>query len=139
MTKTLGERLREQEAERSKHGDAASRERRLVGEDRFKANEAHLRAFYEKVKASLIHDIEANVPIATIEMSDGQPFVFGIRGRTDERLPSDSRHPYHHVWAEFETWLKVNDLQVGIDYAHDGGGMRSWYNVKVAPRVPEGE
>lgn len=134
MAQTLGQRLREQQAARTVHGAITEQHRRLIGEERFKANEDRLRVTFRDMRTKIISDIDVgNIPDPP-QMSSYEPFQFGYQHEKSAITPDNERHPYHHIWLEFDGWLAENDLQVTFEWKHDGGGEREWYDADVNPR-----
>ena len=129
-TKTLGARLREQEAERGKHGTVTARHLDRVGLDAFNKQEKTAQDFFTRVRETITRDIEAARKPTVMEMADHEPFRFG-------KTPiNEAGNPYHYVWNEFEFWLEKNELRCELKWTHDGGGMRSWANVTISAVEP---
>ena len=51
----------------------------------------------------------------------------------DAQSIAHPNHPDNHLWVDFEEWARGEDLDVDCEYAHDGMGMESWYNLTVKP------
>lgn len=124
---TLGERLAAQDAERVRLGRLAAEERARRTQEEFQANEAEVRAVFEKAKTEIMAAVEANRTPAPVQAIDWRPFIF------DNKTPADLKHPYHHVYREFLPWAESEGLELRMTHDHDGGGVRSWWNVVFRP------
>lgn len=54
----------------------------------------------------------------------------------DRRIPTFFTYEkgrYFSIWVEFQDWCASNGLQPRWDYCWDGGGMSSWYILKIEP------
>ncbi len=57
----------------------------------------------------------------------------GFRYSGDELRSLSKQGPYQALWLEFQAWAKSNDLIARFDYEHDGGGIESWWCLRVKP------
>lgn len=129
---SLGEALRFQEAERKRLGALAVQERERLAQEEFKANERKIAEIFLQAQSAVTNAVALNHKVVPVEMNDSQPFVFG--GGVQTKVPSNPAHPYHHIFKDAETWGHERDLELRFSHTHDGGGMRSWYNVTYGPR-----
>ena len=128
MSKSLGQRLREQDAERKRIGQEAVREREALTPEAYTENEAKLAALFERAKSSVTYAVSRNRTVKRVNMDDRPPFVIS------EKLPSNLKHPYHHIFKDYDAWGEENDLVLDFRYQHDGGGLAGWYEVAFVPR-----
>ena len=128
MSKSLGQRLREQDAERKRIGWEAVREREALTPEAYTENEAKLATLFEKAKSSVTYAVSRNRTVKRVNMDDLPPFV--VSGK----LPSNLKHPYHHIFQTYDTWGEENDLILDFRYQHDGGGLQGWYEIAFVPR-----
>jgi len=128
MSKSLGQRLREQDAERKRIGQEAVREREALTPEAYTENEAKLAALFERAKSSVTYAVSRNRTVKRVNMEERPPFVIS------EKLPSNLKHPYHHIFKDYDSWGEENDLVLDFRYQHDGGGLAGWYEVAFVPR-----
>lgn len=128
MSKSLGERLQEQDAERKRSGQETVREREALTPEAYTENEAKLAMLFEKAKSSLTYAVSRNRMVKRVNMDDLPPFV--ITGK----IPSNPKHPYHHIFKDYDTWGEENGLMLDFRYQHDGGGLQGWYEIAFVPR-----
>jgi hypothetical protein len=128
MPKNLGHRLREQDAERQRTGQEAVWAREALTPEGYTENEAKLAALFERAKSSVTYAVSRNRTVKRVTMDDAPPFV------VSEKLPSNAKHPYHHVFKDYDSWGEENGLILDFRYQHDGGGLRGWYEIAFVPR-----
>lgn len=102
-------------------------------------------AFFEKAKAYFSEGILAGSPTAKLSIMVGsefrgqrdnvevEPLICGYCNDSKARV-LDPKHPYHSLWQAFEAWCVQNDLTPTWHYEYDGGGMSSWYRLRVSPQ-----
>lgn len=100
--------------------------------------------FFADAKDYFTQGILAGTPTAKLTIMVGREYA-GQSANTDvEQLicgynssntPQvlDPKHKYHSLWREFEAWCIQNELKPAWTYEWDGGGMTSWYRLRIAP------
>jgi hypothetical protein len=126
---TLGEKLKQQNAERAAREAAAERAKEMKKTAEEKLFLARVSVFLDYVRDSFIERVEAGNAIKPFRIKDSlMPYEKGMR-----RLLNDPMHPARHVYAEFEKWIESEGLEVEFVQDHDGMGMESWYNLVIRP------
>ena len=128
MSKSLGQRLQEQDQERKRISQEAVREREALTPEAYTENEAKLVTLFEKAKSSVTYAVSRNRTVKRVKMADLPPCL--VTGK----LPSNPKHPYHHIFQTYDTWGNENDLMLDFRYQHDGGGLQGWYEIAFVPR-----
>jgi hypothetical protein len=106
-----------------------SQAREAVGErEAYTENEAKLAALFERAKSSVTYAVSRNRTVKRVNMDELPPFV--VTGK----LPSNLKHPYHHIFKDYDAWGAENDLILDFRYQHDGGGLGGWYEIAFVPR-----
>lgn len=127
MSASLGERLRVQEAERKRLGPLAAREREMLTPEQFVANEQQIRSLFDQAQTNVMRAVAYNRTVELVTWLGWGPFIIG------EKTPSDPKHPYHHIYRDAAAWGRENGLALRLNYQHDGGGIRSWYEISYIP------
>ena len=131
---TLGDRLRDQEAERKRLGRLAVEERERLDQQRYAERAEQVRAKFEDAKNEITSAIEQNRTPVPTKAEDREPWWF------NQKAPNDPKHPYHFVFTEAETWAAENGLALKVKHQHDGGGITGWLEISfgVAPEHGRG-
>lgn len=93
--------------------------------------------FFENAKRQFIIDIESGKPrVQIVKLSSRkEPKAYDILKVYNWNDPKNAimnkTHPYNPIWAEFEAWCLSNGLKPKMEYAYDGGGVESWYELSV--------
>lgn len=154
--KTLGEILAEKielEKKAASDKEAALMTMQTAAElARFKVGEA----FFEKAKRLFTEAITSMAPVNTIQIQAGgarftrpgtdcNPEFDAIWGG----YRSDSKHPeqgpyslsdpklFAALWIDFKSWCKSEGLEAYWCQDHDGGGMDSWWLLKIRVATPK--
>lgn len=127
---TLGERL--------KHNIAEAERLRLSKEEQAnrqarERREQHIREVslaFDKLKQQVTASIEqGNIP-RPIQL----PSVLDNNTKSWETPITSADHSDHVQWvSEMRGWAHEQGLLMEVVYEHDGGGMRSWWSLKVTP------
>lgn len=131
--KTLGERLRENielaERLRLDREEAASRALREKAERHRLAVSAAIQELQSRITRSIS---EGSVP-KPLRL----PTTLNDARRYDTAI-SHANHSDHAQWCEeMVTWADAQGLSLTVFSEHDGGGMESWWSLKVSPRMTD--
>lgn len=148
--KTLGETLAEniqREKQAATDKEAAAAQMRTEEERaRFKVGEA----FFEKAKKFFTDSITSAKPVKELYMQvGGQRYStpgkdcnsefnaiwsgYSSDAKRPERGPNSLYDPklFAALWVDFQTWCKEQGLEPYWETTHDGGGMESWWLLKI--------
>jgi hypothetical protein len=106
--------------------------------------------FFDDARTFFINGITNGEEVAKLFVQVGGARYSGFRGDThqefdrvlegyqykDEKLGPTSLHDpkrFASLWHEFQQWARENGLIAKWHYAWDGGGMESWWLLKVEP------
>lgn len=103
-------------------------------------NMAMVTAYFTSLKTAIVAAISKGEKLPPMAIGDGT--VRGIHCPDnlfksyswDQRGISKS-NMYYSAWKDFVDWGVSQDLKISMEYAHDGVGIKSWYNICVAPLV----
>lgn len=92
--------------------------------------------FYEDVKGSIIHDINAGLPTRPIIISASGSYhdVFWIFNLPQERPVALDRHDngFRDQWDNFLRWLSDNDLKADLYFRKDAKVVHDyWFELRV--------
>ncbi len=148
-TPTLGQRLADSTAA-EKAGTLAAQRAAASRESAARAEKfATVERFFEDARQRFVADIEAGLPMKDIGVQCGRSHgysrnkgpdhaeVYTILSGWDythDLMKSlQPRGAYSSLWDKMVQWGVDNGLRVYWAYEHDGGGMCSWWVLRVAP------
>lgn len=93
--------------------------------------------FFEEIKNNITENIINGVDLKpiTIGHPDEKHKLIGSLLSSASMDVSNKNHLYNPVWKKFCKWAEGQKLQIEFRYAHDGGGMWSWHEIRVAPKL----
>ncbi len=148
-TLNLGQRLADSTAA-EKAGTLAAQRAAAARDSAERAEKfATVERFFEEARQRFVADIEAGLPMKDIGVQCGRSHgysrhtgsdhaeVYSILSGWDythELMKSlQPRGAYSSLWEKMVQWGVDNGLRVHWAYEHDGGGMCSWWVLRVAP------
>lgn len=146
MTKplSLGEQLAQTRQEEKDNTRRLAELRAQQESAEARANFQLVEKFFEDAKVFFTEGIQARRPVKELSILVGQMRV-GLSDNlqvsrllcyytsNNQAAVLSERHPYHSLWKAFQTWAESNGLTPAWVYEHDGGGVCSWYQLKIAP------
>lgn len=141
---TLGNILSQtQQEEHQNTRDAALRKATAQSQEELE-NFRRVDAFFEEARKFFTEGIVNRVPVKQLCLTvgterPGKSSYAGVYSALalyesyDPPRITQPKHKFHSLWAEFLAWANSNGLQPKWVYCHDGGGMHSWFELKVEP------
>ena len=129
---TLGARIRAQMEEERLHPLEAARKaaHRAPGDTGKKFD--LVEAMFERAKASFEQDVSSGIfpkPVRLTSEEECALSTYGWHTRQDKRL--QKHESAFQLQVAFDEWAKAEEIAWAFIQGHDGGGMKSWWDIKV--------
>lgn len=149
MTETsnlsLGALLAQSKKEEAENTRAAAERKAMAESAEEIANFRLVEDFFEKAKTFFESGIRQQVPLKDLKIMVGQEYkgssdnvklysvlrMYSVEGNQPRIVKPTEK--YHSLWAAFQNWCARNELEAVWTYDYDGGGMSSWFYLRVQP------
>ncbi len=144
---SLGARLSRHLSEEKQNTRAAAEREALAQSEAALQAFQRVAHFFNTAKEFFTDGITAGTPSRKLFIMVGTPYrekgdnadIYQLLKLYDSANPpriTQPKHLYHSLWADFQAWAANNGLVPEWKYQYDGGGMSSWYELRVAPAQP---
>ena len=141
--KTLGQLLAQTKHQEENHSLELAEARANAKNEEARKRWNLIKDFYENAKVVLTKQIQDRIPTKKLGVlvvqtgTDSQNIdvynYYGWYGKEARISPQNETYP---LWKAFCEWAHDQDLVPVWDYQWDGGGVHSWYILRLTPIPP---